>query len=880
MLSEAKILRDRMVKNDAELIQNILSGDEAAFSELVRKYQKSVHALAWREIGDYHIAEEITQDTFLQVYNKLSNLRDPNLFAGWLHVIAKRRCIAWLRKKKLVMQSLELVSEDLLEKNDYASYLAEQRQIASEDQQREIVNCLLEKLPRAERTTMILHYLGEMSCKAISQYLGVSLNTVKSRLNRARNRLKHEVHSFQEILDQLQEKDFMQIQKHSISVPVGSFEGDVTTWALPDGAIARLGRGSEPKMAFSPDGQSLVIGTCTGLWLYNLTTLSPVALWETEQVYVESVTFSPNGKWLAVSSSGRLLKILDVQNGNCLIQVKFETNIESATFSPDNKYIAVNSSEYDSTPVVEVLHVETGKPFAKFTADEKRAGHYQPISFSPEIQLIASTCMSANSDDAGSIVVWDMKSGELIACLSAHTRWVTNLCFSPCGQFLVSGGRDGKVFVWDVNTWKQVREYSDYGQVYSIIPSYSPDGILRAAIVHYDESGPAIISIRDLDSNQQLYNDQLWGNTIDSPSIGDWGNNVLFSNGSQLCYEYRHDFINVWTLDNPIKRQFTHSPISFPIDLVFTEDGKTLAVEYFHEGIVLWDIESKRSRPAVNVDSAGKNQFLYKTDRDKLLVASIKNDTVSLWEADGNGIPLIEGTGREYWSARPALTPPATLFAYAGEGGTIQVWDVQNAKKLHKFTHPLESSKEHSDEDDGDYIDELKFSQDGRFLISESKSNSVRLWDIEVGEAVESFPSDEVIEARFCKCGRHLVCNGKGFNYWDINNRISRESLTCLCESSGTAKEKKLTIPPEWEPLEGPGEFSSCRQYIAIGITWNEEEKSNPIGLWEIESGKHLVTFVGPSDRLENLAFSPDNKLLASASYDGTVLLWDLTPYL
>jgi len=49
-----------MEKDDAELIQRVLSGDETAFSDLVKKYQKSVHALAWRKIGDFHIAEEIT----------------------------------------------------------------------------------------------------------------------------------------------------------------------------------------------------------------------------------------------------------------------------------------------------------------------------------------------------------------------------------------------------------------------------------------------------------------------------------------------------------------------------------------------------------------------------------------------------------------------------------------------------------------------------------------------------------------------------------------------------------------------------------------------------------------------------------------------------
>ena len=83
-----------MKNDDVELIQRVLAGDENAFTELVKKYQKPVHTLAWCKIGDFHIAEEITQDTFLKVYQKLHTLKDPNRFSGWLYVITARRCYA------------------------------------------------------------------------------------------------------------------------------------------------------------------------------------------------------------------------------------------------------------------------------------------------------------------------------------------------------------------------------------------------------------------------------------------------------------------------------------------------------------------------------------------------------------------------------------------------------------------------------------------------------------------------------------------------------------------------------------------------------------------------------------------------------------------
>ena len=177
-------------EDDVQLIREILSGDEAAFSRLIRKYQRSVHALAWRKIGDFHDAEEITQDTFLQVYKKLSTLKDPNQFAGWLYVIANRHCIAWMRKRKPTVQSLEETSVKETEKSDYERYVSEQRETEAIERRYEIVEELLEQLPESERTVVTLYYLGEMTLKEIGNFLGVSVNTIASRLQRARKRLR------------------------------------------------------------------------------------------------------------------------------------------------------------------------------------------------------------------------------------------------------------------------------------------------------------------------------------------------------------------------------------------------------------------------------------------------------------------------------------------------------------------------------------------------------------------------------------------------------------------------------------------------------------------------------------------------------------------
>ena len=181
-------------EDDAQLVHAVLSGDDAAFDILVEKYQKSVHALVWQKIGDFHYAEDITQDTFLRAYQKLSTLRNPSQFLGWLSVIANRLCLNWLRKQKREkqLQSLEDTSVEEVATSDYERYVSGQRETEATEHRFEIVKKLLGKLPEGERTAMTLHYLGEMTMKEISRFLGVSVDTVKMRLHRARKRLREE----------------------------------------------------------------------------------------------------------------------------------------------------------------------------------------------------------------------------------------------------------------------------------------------------------------------------------------------------------------------------------------------------------------------------------------------------------------------------------------------------------------------------------------------------------------------------------------------------------------------------------------------------------------------------------------------------------------
>ncbi len=209
--------------NDSDLIQRTLDGDEQAFSELVEKYQKQIQALTWQKVGDFHIAQEITQDVFLKAFQNLSSLKHHSRFAGWLYVIADRKCKNWYRKRKLTFKSLEEVDPVELEEVYYSEYMTHQREETANRKRRAIVQKLLSSLKESERTVVNLYYIAEMTCEEIGKFLGVSPNAVRTRLHRARERLKKEESVIKENLSSFKlPKQFTEntMQKISESQPM------------------------------------------------------------------------------------------------------------------------------------------------------------------------------------------------------------------------------------------------------------------------------------------------------------------------------------------------------------------------------------------------------------------------------------------------------------------------------------------------------------------------------------------------------------------------------------------------------------------------------------------------------------------------------------
>jgi WD40 repeat protein len=109
----------------------------------------------------------------------------------------------------------------------------------------------------------------------------------------------------------------------NIKIPTQGVDikANVNTWALPEDAIARFGKGTVYDLAFTPDGKYLAVGTWVGLWWYDVSNLSPIALWETERGMLSAITISPDGRLAATGNWDSVIKVWDIQQSVCITKI-------------------------------------------------------------------------------------------------------------------------------------------------------------------------------------------------------------------------------------------------------------------------------------------------------------------------------------------------------------------------------------------------------------------------------------------------------------------------------------------------------------------------------------------------------------------------------
>ena len=190
------------------LIEQCLAGDQAAWEQIVRQNWRKVFNVAYKFVGKHDEAEDLTQDIFLKIFKALNTFDRRANFQTWIISISRNLCIDHYRSVRKERQTIarDVDSSDLQpathERGPYAQ--AEHQDLRAQLRQ------ALETLPLALRTAVVLRDLQELSYQEIADRLGLPEGTVKSRINRGRIELAHQ-------LKRLQDKQPLRQRKRSRS---------------------------------------------------------------------------------------------------------------------------------------------------------------------------------------------------------------------------------------------------------------------------------------------------------------------------------------------------------------------------------------------------------------------------------------------------------------------------------------------------------------------------------------------------------------------------------------------------------------------------------------------------------------------------------------
>jgi RNA polymerase sigma-70 factor (ECF subfamily) len=175
---------------DVQIVRRVLQGKREAFGLIVERYQKPIFNFIYRFYGNYDLAQELTQETFLRCYQFLKSYDPERKFSTWLYTVAKNLCIDELKKQRAAH---EIPLDDVLPAVD-----AKDAEGAADDNQQS--RCIrreedfklleaLQELPSAARTVLLLHYFQGLSYQEIGETLGLPVSTVKIRIFRAKKLL-------------------------------------------------------------------------------------------------------------------------------------------------------------------------------------------------------------------------------------------------------------------------------------------------------------------------------------------------------------------------------------------------------------------------------------------------------------------------------------------------------------------------------------------------------------------------------------------------------------------------------------------------------------------------------------------------------------------
>ncbi len=279
---------------------------------------------------------------------------------------------------------------------------------------------------------------------------------------------------------------------------------------------------------------------------------------------VQSVVYSPDGRYLASGSGDKTIKIWEVATGNELRTLTGHSGaVWSVVYSPDGRYLA--SGNGDTT--IKIWEVATGKELRTLT------GHSHvvlSVVYSPDGRYLASGSID------NSIKIWEVATGKQLRTLTGHYGGVYSVVYSPDGRYLASASADNTIKIWEVATGKELRTLTGHSDsVWSVV--YSPDGRYLAS-GSYDNT----IKIWEVATGKQLRT--LTGHSNSVPSV------AYSPDGRYLASGSWDDTIKIWEVatGKELRTLTGHSSGFWSVG--YSPDGRYLASGSVDDTIKIWRV--------------------------------------------------------------------------------------------------------------------------------------------------------------------------------------------------------------------------------------------------------------------------------------------------
>eukprot|EP01033_Poteriospumella_lacustris_P000831 gene831-594_t len=442
-------------------------------------------------------------------------------------------------------------------------------------------------------------------------------------------------------------------------------------------------------VAFSPDGQLVASGgdeNTIMVWETSTWTLVHTIQGHTDQVY--SVTFSPDGRFLAAGDQARVVKVWHMTTTTATEVLHLDGHnlaVYSVSFSPDGKLLASGSS--DSTIGIWDVRLpqrsdsdtpEEADTTADLLPEEEPKGHFKIVD-SLAIRPVTGDRLVSGSYDK-TVKLWDTTTGDEVATIREHSRWVYCVCFTPDGQQIVSGSDDGKACIADAQTGTVVRTLALSETV------DSSQGVMSVAV---SPCGSFIVTGAN-DSRVRLWESAtgalLWEEDTFDAAVAQAAAEVAAAKQS-LTAEKRRELTS---------RQRVSA-------VTFTADGRFLAAGSFDNSIHVWRCDTREKVNCWRNEHVREIMTLYSSRCGGFLVSASRDTTVGVWSMRA-GRRLHRLAGHTRFATCAIFTPDASRVVSISVDKTIKIWCVATGHLLHSLILHHQSGYSLAISDDGRHL--------------------------------------------------------------------------------------------------------------------------------------------------------------------------------